>query len=167
MTQEFDPYVALGLAYGVTDAEIKAAYRKLVKKYHPDFNSSPQASEKMNMVIEAYRLLSDPEKKKMFDQEREKRIFGRYQQQTIFDGIKSFVANVATDLIDDFSQSMQEPEFDPSLLHISNISSASTKNHIEIKVKIPTSVLDIWRQDKEYWIEQLLNYLERDLTNKI
>lgn len=53
-----DPYEVLGLSPGATDDEIKAAYRKLAKKYHPDLNGgSAQAEAKMKEVNEAYNIL--------------------------------------------------------------------------------------------------------------
>ncbi|MCL1854258.1 MAG: J domain-containing protein [Clostridia bacterium] len=53
-----DPYQVLGVAPGASDDEIKAAYRKLAKQYHPDLNQgSPAAEAKMRVVNEAYTLL--------------------------------------------------------------------------------------------------------------
>lgn len=53
-----DPYEVLGLSQGASDDEIKAAYRKLAKKYHPDLNGgSAEAEAKMKEVNEAYTLL--------------------------------------------------------------------------------------------------------------
>ena len=64
-----DYYEVLGLSKGAEDKEIKRAYRKLAKKYHPDTNAgNPDAEKKFKEVTEAYSVLSDPEKKKMYDQ---------------------------------------------------------------------------------------------------
>lgn len=53
-----DPYQVLGVSPGASDDEIKAAYRKLAKKYHPDLNhGSAEAEEKMKELNEAYTLL--------------------------------------------------------------------------------------------------------------
>lgn len=63
-----DYYEVLGLKKGATDQEIKSAYRKLAKKYHPDVDPSPDAKKKFEEIGEAYQVLSDPEKKKLYDQ---------------------------------------------------------------------------------------------------
>ena len=64
-----DYYEVLGLSKGAEDKEIKRAYRKLAKKYHPDTNpGDKEAEKKFKEVTEAYSVLSDPEKKKLYDQ---------------------------------------------------------------------------------------------------
>lgn len=63
-----DYYKILGVAKSASDEEIKKAYRKMALKYHPDKNKSPGAEEKFKEIAEAYDVLSDPEKRKMFDQ---------------------------------------------------------------------------------------------------
>jgi curved DNA-binding protein len=64
-----DYYEALGLSRGASLDEIKKAYRKLARKYHPDMNpGDPSAEDKFKQISEAYEVLTDPEKKKMYDQ---------------------------------------------------------------------------------------------------
>ena len=64
-----DLYEVLGLQRGASEDEIKKAYRKLAKKYHPDLNPGDKtAEEKMKEVNAAYEILSDPEKKARYDQ---------------------------------------------------------------------------------------------------
>lgn len=69
MSVKRDYYEVLGLSKGADAGSIKKAYRKLAKKYHPDTNQGDkQAEKKFKEVTEAYTVLSDPEKKKMYDQ---------------------------------------------------------------------------------------------------
>jgi molecular chaperone DnaJ len=64
-----NPYEALGVAKNATDAEIKAAYRKLVMKYHPDKNAGDKAAEeKFKQINNAFDILKDPQKKAAYDQ---------------------------------------------------------------------------------------------------
>ncbi len=64
-----DYYEILGIGRNASADEIKKAHRKLVRKYHPDANkNNPQAVEKFQEVQEAYDVLSDPQKKRNYDQ---------------------------------------------------------------------------------------------------
>lgn len=69
MAEKRDYYEVLGLQKGASDAEIKSAYRKLAKKYHPDLNpDNPEAEAKFKEVNEANDVLSDPQKRQRYDQ---------------------------------------------------------------------------------------------------
>ena len=63
-----DYYRTLGVAREAPADDIKKAYRKLARKYHPDVSKEPDAEKRMKEVNEAYEVLSDPEKRAAYDQ---------------------------------------------------------------------------------------------------
>ena len=69
MSEKRDYYEVLGVSRNADEAQIKKAYRKLAKKYHPDTNAGDaDAEQKFKEVTEAYTVLSDKEKRKLYDQ---------------------------------------------------------------------------------------------------
>lgn len=70
-TRAKDYYAALGVGEKATQEEIKKSYRKLAKRYHPDANpDDAEAGERFKEISEAYRVLSDPESRRKYDQVR-------------------------------------------------------------------------------------------------
>ena len=68
MATKRDYYEVLGVDKNASEAEIKSAFRKLAKKYHPDVSKEPDAQEKFKEIGEAYSVLSDKDKKAQYDQ---------------------------------------------------------------------------------------------------
>lgn len=68
MVKVEDYYDTLGIPRGSSIDDVKKAYRKLARKYHPDVDKSPGAEEHFKKINEAYQVLSDPQKKQAYDQ---------------------------------------------------------------------------------------------------
>ena len=69
MAEKRDYYEILNVERTATDTEIKAAYRKIAIKYHPDRNpGNKEAEEKFKEAAEAYDVLRDPQKRQQYDQ---------------------------------------------------------------------------------------------------
>jgi curved DNA-binding protein len=67
MPKTKDYYEALGVDRKASQKEISAAFRKLARKYHPDVNKEPEAEQRFKEISEAHEVLSDPEKRKLYD----------------------------------------------------------------------------------------------------
>jgi molecular chaperone DnaJ len=81
-----DYYEILGVNKNASKTEIKKAYRKLALKYHPDKNPEKDAEEKFKEISEAYAVLYDDEKRRMYDQFGHAGIDQRYSAEDIFRG---------------------------------------------------------------------------------
>src|SRR6195256_6401222 len=67
MATQTDYYVLLGVSRTATDEQIRSAYRKLARQYHPDVNSAADAAERFKAVTEAYEVLTDPQRRQRYD----------------------------------------------------------------------------------------------------
>lgn len=89
MASKRDYYEVLGISKGASDDEIKKAFRKLAKKYHPDVNKEAGAEEKFKEINEAYEVLSDPKKKATYDQFGHAGMDGAFGQGGGFSGFSN------------------------------------------------------------------------------
>ncbi|ABK78569.1 DnaJ-class molecular chaperone [Cenarchaeum symbiosum A] len=90
MSAKRDYYEVLGLGRDAELAEIKSQYRKLALKFHPDRNKSADAPEHFKEISEAYGVLSDPEKRGVYDQHGHGGVGERYSTEDIFRGSGGF-----------------------------------------------------------------------------
>jgi molecular chaperone DnaJ len=101
-----DYYEILGVSRNATQDEIKSAYRKLALKYHPDRNKNdPQAEEKFKEATEAYEVLSDPEKRAIYDKYGKAGLQGAGFDDQHF-GYKAYTD--FSDIFSDFSSIFEE-----------------------------------------------------------
>jgi DnaJ-class molecular chaperone len=69
-----DHYTALGLTSSATLAQIRQAFRQQASKWHPDKNPAPEASARFRAIQTAYELLSDPDKRQAYDDNRRRNL---------------------------------------------------------------------------------------------
>ena len=86
MATKRDYYEVLGVSKTSSPDEIKQQYRKLALKFHPDRNKSSEAGEHFKEISEAYAIISDSEKKQVYDQHGHAGVDGKYSNEDIFQG---------------------------------------------------------------------------------
>lgn len=87
MPEKRDYYEVLGVTRETGEKDIKSAYRKLAMKYHPDKSDAPDAEERFKEISEAYAVLSDPDKRRQYDQFGHAGINSQYSQEDLFRGV--------------------------------------------------------------------------------
>ncbi|KZV56041.1 hypothetical protein F511_06058 [Dorcoceras hygrometricum] len=91
-----DYYSTLGVPKSASSKDIKAAYRKLARQYHPDVNKEPGATEKFKEISSAYEVLSDDKKRAMYDQ------YGEAGMKNAMGGAGGYTATNPFDLFEAF-----------------------------------------------------------------
>jgi len=94
MTAKRDYYEVLGITKTTPTNEIKSQYRKLALKFHPDRNKSKEATEHFKEISEAYAVISDPEKRNIYDQYGHAGVDGRYSTDDIFQGASANFSDI-------------------------------------------------------------------------
>lgn len=97
-------YETLGVAKGASSDEIKKAYRKLAKEYHPDINKSPEAEEKFKEINAAYEILSDEKKREQYDKYGDS-MFGGQDFSDFYKGGGSDINDILNSLFGGFKSS--------------------------------------------------------------
>jgi molecular chaperone DnaJ len=87
MPEKKDYYEVLGVSKEAGEKDIKSAYRKLAMKYHPDKSDATDAEERFKEISEAYAVLSDPDKRRQYDQFGHAGINSQYSQEDLFRGV--------------------------------------------------------------------------------
>ena len=98
MSAKRDYYEVIGVSKTASPNEIKSQYRKLALKFHPDRNKTPEAAEHFKEISEAYAVLSDPEKRKLYDQYGHSGVDGKYSTEDIFRGASGNFDDILSDL---------------------------------------------------------------------
>ncbi len=94
MSAKRDYYEVLGVSKTSSPDEIKNQYRKLALKFHPDRNNSSEAPEHFKEISEAYAVLSNTEKKQLYDQHGHAGVDGRYSSEDIFQGARANFSDI-------------------------------------------------------------------------
>lgn len=98
MSSKRDYYEVLGVSKNASPSEIKSQYRKLALKFHPDRNKSDDAAEHFKEISEAYAVLSDPQKRQVYDQHGHAGVSGQYTSEDIFQGAGANFSDIFQDL---------------------------------------------------------------------
>lgn len=99
MSSKRDYYEVLGVSKNASADEIKKSYRKLALQYHPDRNKSPDAEEKFKGISEAYAVLSNQEKRQIYDTYGHEGLSGRYTSpEDIFRGSEANFEEIFKDM---------------------------------------------------------------------
>lgn len=124
-----DYYKIMGLTQDASEKDIKTAYRKLARKYHPDISKEAKAEERFKEMGEAYEVLKDPEKRAQYDQYRQQQAFHQKNPQAnkeyFYQGTSPFQEG-----------SFDGDWFESLFAHAASQKTARSGQHYESKIKI-------------------------------
>jgi molecular chaperone DnaJ len=129
-----DYYEVLGVARDADDKAIKDAFRKLTLKYHPDRNKAPEAEERYKEIAEAYAILSDPEKRRQYDQKGFAGVAG-FSAEDLFGGIN--FADLFGDTGFDFGGGFGGGSIFDNFFHRRGRRTATQGEDLEIMIRVP------------------------------
>jgi len=147
VTTKRDYYEILGVPRDADEKTIKRAYRKLAMKYHPDRNpNDPQAEEKFKEITEAYEVLSDPEKRRRYDQfghagvDEQMRDFwtrGGFQESHAFQDFHDLFGDILSNLFGTFAEGRTGARRGRDLRVDVEISLEEAAHGTEITIEVP------------------------------
>ena len=156
-----DFYQILNLTTDATDAEIKSSYRRMAKENHPDINQgNPYAEARFKTISEAYQTLSNKEKRRTYDAERQRfyneqnaqrrmqEMHERYQQippkPSLFDSpvwgrVKTFASDLAQSMVEDWQDELHQElqDVNPLVYQNTEIQSRENAASLSVTAKIP------------------------------
>jgi molecular chaperone DnaJ len=140
---EEDLYEILGVSKNASKEEIKSAYKKLAKTYHPDISKDSDAEEKLKKINVAYSILSDDQKRKQYDTYGTQGTnFNNFRNSQGFSGFNS---NFGFDFSDIFSSFMNDNEDDDMFSSFgfgSRRTNTYSKKDLDLKYKLEISFID-------------------------
>lgn len=135
MSQNKDYYAILGVKQNASEQDIKIAYRKLARKYHPDVSKEHKAEEKFKELQEAYAILKDPEKRAEYDNPPQPQ-FNRHQYSYSDTGSEAANFNVNSDFFESLFRGARGQDF----------SSAGEDYHSKISISLEDAVAGTVKQ---------------------
>ena len=103
MSDKRDYYEALGISKNANDQEIKKAFRRLARQYHPDVSDDPNASDKFKEINEAHEVLSDPQKRAAYDRFGHNGLNGMGFDPSDFSGFAGNVSSIFEEIFGGFA----------------------------------------------------------------
>ncbi|XP_071042785.1 dnaJ homolog subfamily C member 16 [Parasteatoda tepidariorum] len=125
-----DPYLTLGIPRSASVPEIKQAYKRLAREWHPDKNKTPDAESKFIEINKAYELLTDPERKRLFDRSGITEDTPNFRQYPDYSQFRRFDTDPFEHLFNQGGFNFQYKFNQGSFYHRHTITAKAFENHI-------------------------------------